>query len=121
MNKGNNYSFWEMKPSSQVCSNYFAKCPLTIEAGIAQSVATDYGLDDRGVRSSNPGNVKNFLFSTSSRPALGPNQSPIEWVSGTISSGGKQPTREAGHSPPTSAEVKKIWILTSTPSYVYMA
>jgi hypothetical protein len=35
-------------------------------------VATGYELDDRGGRSSSPDNVKNFLFSTSSRPPLGP-------------------------------------------------
>jgi hypothetical protein len=29
--------------------------------------------------------------------------------------------READHSPPTSAEVKKTWIYTSTPPYVFMA
>jgi hypothetical protein len=29
--------------------------------------------------------------------------------------------READHSPPTSAEVKKMWIYTSTNPYVFMA
>jgi hypothetical protein len=29
--------------------------------------------------------------------------------------------READHSPPTSAEVKKMWIYTSTPLYVFTA
>jgi hypothetical protein len=29
--------------------------------------------------------------------------------------------READHSPPTSAEVKKMWIYTSTPPYAFMA
>jgi hypothetical protein len=29
--------------------------------------------------------------------------------------------READHSPPISAEVKKIWIYTSTPPYAFMA
>jgi hypothetical protein len=33
-------------------------------------------------RSSNPVRVKNFLFSTSSRPALGSTQPPIQWVRG---------------------------------------
>jgi hypothetical protein len=36
-------------------------------------------------RNSSPGRVKNFLFSTSSRPALGPTQPPIQWVLGDIS------------------------------------
>jgi hypothetical protein len=70
------------------------------------SIATAYGLDDRGVRSSSPDRVNNFLFSTSSRPALGSNQPPIQWVPGVLSPGVKRPEREADHSPPASAEVK---------------
>jgi hypothetical protein len=35
--------------------------------------------------------------------------------------GVKRPGREADHSPPTSAEVKKIWIYTSIPPYAFMA
>jgi hypothetical protein len=30
--------------------------------------------------------VKDFLFSMSSRPTVGPNQPPIQWVPGTLSS-----------------------------------
>jgi hypothetical protein len=33
----------------------------------------------------------------------------------------KWPGREADHSPPTSGEVKKMWIYTSTPPYTFMA
>jgi hypothetical protein len=33
----------------------------------------------------------------------------------------KRPGREADHSPPTTAEVKKMWIYKSTPPYVFMA
>jgi hypothetical protein len=50
---------------------------------------------------------KNFLFFTSSRPALGSIQSPTQWVPRTLSPRVKRPGREADHSPPTSAEVKK--------------
>jgi hypothetical protein len=35
--------------------------------------------------------------------------------------GVKRQGREADHSPLTSAEVKKMWIYTSTPQYVFMA
>jgi hypothetical protein len=73
------------------------------------SIATGYGLDDRGV-SLSPSRVKNFLFSTASRPALGPTQPAIQWVPGVKLQG-----READQSPPTSAEVNKMWIYTSTP------
>jgi hypothetical protein len=61
--------------------------------------------------------VKDSLFSTSSRPALGPTQPPIQWVLGAFSPGLKQHGREADHSPPADAEVKKMWIYTSTPPH----
>jgi hypothetical protein len=69
--------------------------------------------------SSSPGRVKNFHF-TSSRPALGPIQPHNQWVPEGLSPGVKRLEREADHSPPTSAEVKKMWIYTSTPPYAFM-
>jgi hypothetical protein len=48
----------------------------------------------------------------SPRQVLGLTQSPIQWVPGV-----KRPRDEADHSHPTSAEVKKTWIYTST--YVF--
>jgi hypothetical protein len=68
-----------------------------------------------------PGMVKNFLFSTSSRAALGSTQPPIEWVPGALFPGESFPGREADYSPPTSAEVKKMWLYISTPPYAFMA
>jgi hypothetical protein len=62
----------------------------------AVGIATGYGLDEQGVWSSSGG--KNFHFSISSRPALGPTQPPIQWVPGALSSGVKGPGREADHS-----------------------
>jgi hypothetical protein len=70
-------------------------------------------------RSSSPGRVKNFLFSTSPRPALGSTQPPIQWVPWALSPWVKRPRREADHSSPTSAEVKKMCIYTSSPPYAY--
>jgi hypothetical protein len=46
-----------------------------------------------------------FLYSTSSGPALGPIQPPIQWANGTISLGVQRSGREANHSPPSTAEV----------------
>jgi hypothetical protein len=66
-----------------------------------------------------PGRVKNFLFSTSSRPALGPTQSPIQLLLGALSLGVKPPGREADHSHPTNAEAKKTWNYTSTHPQVF--
>jgi hypothetical protein len=71
-------------------------------------------------RSSSPGRVKNFLFSTSSRPALGSTQPPIQWVPGALFPGVKRPGREADHSPPASAEAKKNWIYTTSPPYAFI-
>jgi hypothetical protein len=78
-----------------------------MRAGIAQSVqrlAT--GWTTEGSEFLSLGKVKNFLLSTSSRPVLGPTQSPIQLVPGAFSPGVKRPGREANHSPPTIAEVK---------------
>jgi hypothetical protein len=50
-------------------------------------IATGYRLDDRGSRSSSRGGVKNFLFSTLPRPALGSTQPPIQWVPDALSPG----------------------------------
>jgi hypothetical protein len=71
-------------------------------------MATGYRLDGRGVPVRVP--VGSRFFCTSFRPILGPIQPPIQWVPVALS-----PRREADHSPPSSAEVKKTCIYTSTP------
>jgi hypothetical protein len=38
-----------------------------------------------------------FLFTTASRPALGPNSPPIQWVQGALTSRVKRPGCEADH------------------------
>jgi hypothetical protein len=72
-------------------------------------------------RSSSPGRVKKFYFYLSSRSALGITQPPIKWVTEALYPGVEWPGREADHSPPTIAEVKKMWIyiypLPHTPSW----
>jgi hypothetical protein len=55
---------------------------------------------------SNAGNGKFLLFSTASRPAIGPIQPPIQCVPREISPGVNWPGHEADDSPPSSAEVK---------------
>jgi hypothetical protein len=86
---------------------------------IAYRLATDWTTERS---ESSPGRVKNFHFSMSSRLALGSTQPPTQCVPGGGSFPGvKRPGREADHSPPTSAEVKKMWIYTSTPPYAFMA
>jgi hypothetical protein len=86
---------------------------------VKSRIAQWYGLDDRG--NLPPQGLETFLFTTASRPALGPTQPPIQWVPGALSLEVKRPGREADHSPPTSAEVKNAWSYTSTPKYAFMA
>jgi hypothetical protein len=50
-----------------------------------------------------------------SRLALGPTQTPIEWVPGALSPEVKPLRCEADHSHQTSAEVKKMCVCKSTP------
>jgi hypothetical protein len=82
----------------------------------AAGIATGYVLDDKGVGV----RVKNFLFCTSSRPALELTQPLIKWVPEAFSPGVKRPGRESDHSPPASAEFKTMWIYTSTPPYAFI-
>jgi hypothetical protein len=50
-----------------------------------------------------------------------PIQPLIQSVPADPSAGVKRTGREVGHSPPTSDQVKKMWIYTPTPPYVFMA
>jgi hypothetical protein len=75
-------------------------------------IETAYGLGDRAV---------GVRVSMSFRPALGSTQTPIQWAPGGFFPGVKLPGRKADHSPPASAEVKKMWIYTSTPLYAFIA
>jgi hypothetical protein len=72
-------------------------------------------LDDRGVGSRVP--VESIIFSSPRHPdpILELTQPPIQWAPGAVFPRVMGPWREADHSPPTSAEVKKAW--TSTPSW----
>jgi hypothetical protein len=56
--------------------------PRKNEPDSSGGIATAYMLDDKRGRSSSPGRFKNFLFFASSRPVLGPNEPPIQWVLG---------------------------------------
>jgi hypothetical protein len=91
-----------------------ATCPRSRDSSVG--IATGYGVNYRGVAVLSPGRVKNFLSSKSSRPALWSTHPPIQWVSGLFP-GIERPGRQADHSPPTSAEVKKMRAYTSTPPY----
>jgi hypothetical protein len=54
------------------------------------SIATGYVLDGQGVRVQVLVGSRIFLFSTLSRPSLGPTQTPVKWVPGALSLGVKR-------------------------------
>jgi hypothetical protein len=60
--------------------------------------------------------VGDKLHDSVTLPPVPTGQETIQWVPGALSPGVKRQGREADHSPPASAEVKKMWIYTSTPS-----
>jgi hypothetical protein len=60
--------------------------PVLMRLDNAVGIATGYRLRPGG-RSSSSGRVKNFLFSTSSRQALGPTQPTIQSLPGALSPG----------------------------------
>ena len=69
--------------------------------GSAVGIATGYGIDGPGIESR-----WGQDFPHLSRPALGPTQLPVQWVSG-LSRGKERPGRDADPSHPSSAVVKK--------------
>jgi hypothetical protein len=61
-----------------------------------------------------PARTGDFIFTTASRPGLGPTQPRIQRVPGALSVRVKWPGREADNPPPSSAEAKNVWSYTST-------
>jgi hypothetical protein len=88
--------------------------------GSVVGIATGYGLYDRGVGVRVP--VVSRIFTSPNHPdrLWGP---PNLLSNGyrRLSPGIKRPESEAEHSPPASAEVKKMWICTYTPPHAFMA
>jgi hypothetical protein len=87
----------------------------------AVRIATGYELDDKRGQSSSPARVNNFVFSTSSRPVLEPIQPRIQLVPKVPSAGVEGLRRGADYSRPTSAQLKKMWVHTTTHPYAFMA
>jgi hypothetical protein len=84
------------------------------------SIANGYGLDDRKVGVRVP--LVSTIFSSPRRPDRpGVHPASYQWVLGALFPGEKRQGREAEHSSPASAEVKKMWIYTSTALYAFMA
>jgi hypothetical protein len=88
---------------------------------IVVGIASGYGLDDRGVGVRVP--VGSRFFSSPLRPdrLWGPPHLLSNGTGRLFPPGLKRPGCEADHSPLASAEVKQMWIYTSTPLYTFMA
>jgi hypothetical protein len=79
------------------------------------AIETGYGLDDREVGVRVP--VFFLLHVVQTDSGFHPTSYPM----GTEGfSRGKRPGREADHSPPANAKIKKMWIYISTPQYSFV-
>jgi hypothetical protein len=84
------------------------------------SIATGYGLEDGGLEVRVPVGQK-FSFVHVAQTGSGVHPPFYTMGTGDLSPGVKRSGPEADHAPPASAEVKKMWIYTSTPPYAFMA
>jgi hypothetical protein len=92
-----------------------------VEVSSVVCIATGYGLNDGvfGVRLP----VGSRIFTSPYRPDLlwDPPSLLSNGYRGIFPRGIERPGHEADHSPATIAEVKKTWVYTFTPPYVFMA
>jgi hypothetical protein len=84
------------------------------------SIVSDYRLDDWVIEAGSPAEENRiFPLASVSRPALGPNQPPVQWVLGALSPGVKRgPGRDADHSPPLVTRSRVGMSYTSSPPCV---
>jgi hypothetical protein len=68
-----------------------------LRLGSSVGIGTGYGLDGQGIESRLRRDFPHLF-----RPALGPTQSPVQWVPG-LSRSKERPWRDADPSPPSSA------------------
>jgi hypothetical protein len=88
--------------------------------GSAVGITNGYWLRDGAVRVRVP--VESIIFTSPYRPdpLWGPLNLLYNGYQRLFPPGVKRQGRKANHSTPTSAEVKKMWIYTSTPPYAFM-
>jgi hypothetical protein len=92
-----------------------------MSSGSVVGIATDYGLNNCEVGVPVPVGTRIFTSPYHPDRLWGPPEFLSNAYRGAPFPGVKRHGREADNSPPTSAEVKKNWIDTSTPSYAFIA
>jgi hypothetical protein len=103
------YVYWHKRVGPQTFFPFLALADISLTKiklcmysvwrvlGSSVGIVTAYGLDGPGIESRWRQNFPHL-----SRPAMGPTQSPVEWVTG-LSRGKERPGRDADPSPPSSA------------------
>jgi hypothetical protein len=86
----------------------------------AVCMATGYGLEAQGIVVRVLAG-QDFSLLPAAQICSGVHLASYPVGTGALIPGVKRRGLEAEHSSPTSAEVKKTWIYTSTPTYVFMA
>jgi hypothetical protein len=104
---------------SSVIFNYYFQNSFERRRDSVIIIATGYELDDRGVGIRVSVKTRIFTSPCCQKLALGSTRPPIQWVPRAFSPGVKRQGHEADHLAAASAEVKKMWIYTSTPPYAF--
>jgi hypothetical protein len=93
-------------------SKYTKNDPSAWSKDSSVGMAIGYGLDGPGSISDS---VRFLLFSTASKPTLGPTQPPIQWVIEALFPGVKRQRYESGSSSLSTSEVKKSGAVSPLP------
>jgi hypothetical protein len=104
------FSFFSLSTNSECCtpsSEPFRIYRFCKNRDRSVCIERGYRLDGTGLI---PGSVRFFSSPTASRPALGPTQLTVQWVSVV-----KRQRREADHSPPSDTEVKNGGVIPPLP------
>jgi hypothetical protein len=115
---GISYSWAYPFTGAYKCNLYFWRQSIHIW-GIRDStvdLATGYGLDDRGIGFRVA--VESRIFSCRPDRLCGPPSLIFNGYRGLFPREVRRQRREADHSPPSSAKIKKMKIYTSTPPYI---